>query len=40
MGEDHIERGIQYMDAQIAMLSAVLEVVALQSCVRKNTGLS
>lgn len=40
MWEDHKERGIQYMDAKTAMLSAALKVVALQSCVRKNMGLS
>lgn len=40
MWEDHKEKGIQYMDTKIAMLSAALKVVALQSCVRKNTGLS
>lgn len=40
MWEDPKERGIQYMDAKIAMLSAALKVVALQTCLRKNMGLS
>ena len=39
-GEDSKEGGIRYVDAEIAMLSAALKVVALQSCARKNTGLS
>lgn len=38
--EDSKEWGIRYVDAKIAMLSAALKVVALQSHTRKNMELS